>query len=309
MWHPLGAAGATRDVVNARVTEGARVVISGPPVYPSATGERITSDFVWQPVDSATTDRALELLAGFGAGHVKMRYVMTWNSGASFVRRAHWYGLSVSGHCAHALPVVLAGIDGHEHLDGQCGEWEFGLRDDIVALYRAARVAATPVIDYHAETVRTARGTSRIHAPDVEPFMAPTLRIDALVPPLPPLLQRIERRARRSTETTRRTHDAGVQIAAGTDQHAHPGGMPRELEALVEAGFSTRAALRAATLDAAAVIGAQNQVGRIAPGYLRDLVLLEANPLTDIRNVSRIRAVIMGGWIADRDKLRVPPKN
>ena len=307
MWQPLGDAAAERDAVDAGVANGARVVVSGPPFYPSPTGESLTSDFVWIPVDSATGERGLAMLAGFGAGHLKMRYVQTWNGGASLVRQAHRHGLRVSGHCAHGLPLVMAGVDGHEHLDGQCGDWEFGVHDDLVQLYRAAGVAVTPVIDYHAESARTARDTSRIHAPDVEPFLTPSLRLSALLPPTPGLLARIESRARRARQTTRAMHAAGVRIALGTDEPAYPGGVHRELEELVASGLSPRDALRAATVDAAAVIGASGQIGRLAPGYLADLVLLDGDPLSDIRNTRRIWAVVQGGRVVDRDGLRRGP--
>lgn len=302
MWAPLADAAAARDAVAAGVVDGARLVVSGPPFYPSPTGESLTGDFVWIPVDSATSERGLAMLAAFGAGHVKMRYVQTWNGGASLVRQAHRRGLRVSGHCAHGLPLAMAGIDGHEHLDGQCGDWEFGIRDDLAQLYRAAGIAVTPVIDYHAETVRTARDTSRIHAADVAPFLTPSLRLDALGSLRQ--VSRIEGRARRARYSTAVMHAAGTRIALGTDEPMYPGGVHRELEELVAAGLSPRGALRAATLDAAAVIGASDQIGRLAPGYLADLVLLDGDPLLDIRNSRRIWAVIQGGRIVDRERLR-----
>jgi imidazolonepropionase-like amidohydrolase len=303
MWHPLGEAAAARDAVNARATEGARVVVSGPPVYPTPTGEPVTNDFLWIAVDSTTAERGATLLAAFGAGHLKMRYVQSWSGAPRLIEAAHRHGLSVSGHCAHGLAVVAAGIDGQEHLDGQCGDWEFGVRDDIVQLYRAAGVAVTPVIDFHDETVRSARDTSRTHTPDVEPFVTPALRLDALRS-LPPAAQlRIEGRARRARETTRRMFEGGVRIGLGSDAHMYPGGVARELEALVAAGLTPRDALRAATVDAATIAGA-DQVGRIAPGLLADLVLLDGDPLQDIGNVRKIWQVIQGGWIVDRERLR-----
>jgi hypothetical protein len=50
--------------------QGARIVVSGPPFYPAPTTDAVTSDFLWIAVDSATTDRGLEMLRAFGAGHV-----------------------------------------------------------------------------------------------------------------------------------------------------------------------------------------------------------------------------------------------
>jgi len=64
---------------------------------------------------------------------------------------------------------------------------------------------------------------------------------------------------------------------------------------LVEAGLSTAAALHAATIAAAQMIGAGKELGLIAPGYHADLVVLDADPLADIRNVRRISRVMKAG--------------
>jgi len=82
-----------------------------------------------------------------------------------------------------------------------------------------------------------------------------------------------------------------------------PGGVPRELEALVAAGLSPLEALRAATSNAAAVLGLERELGKLEPGFRADLVLLDANPIADIRNVRRIFAVIQDGNVIDRTTL------
>jgi imidazolonepropionase-like amidohydrolase/Tol biopolymer transport system component len=305
MWHPLAEAAAYRDAVAAGAVAGARIVVSGPPVYPFPTGVPFTSDFLWIPVDSATTDRGLTLLDAFGAGHVKMRYVQSWSGGAAFVRAAHARGLAVGGHCAHALPVVLAGIDTHEHLDGQCGELEFGVRDDLVQIYRAAGVTVVPVIDLHFEAARTARDTTRLHAAGVAPFMTPGLRMGLLREPEPAAMARLAARGARARYATRAMHTAGVRIAAGADASMFPGGIHRELEALVEAGLSPAAVLRAATRDAAAVLGVDRDIGRLERGFRADILIVDGDPLADIRATRRIWAVVQDGRPIDRDALRV----
>jgi imidazolonepropionase-like amidohydrolase len=75
-----------------------------------------------------------------------------------------------------------------------------------------------------------------------------------------------------------------------------------ELAHFVEAGLSPAETLRLATQGAAAAVGAED-LGTIAPGKLADLVLLEANPLENIRNTETIWRVIKGGWLFDPDQL------
>jgi imidazolonepropionase-like amidohydrolase len=72
-----------------------------------------------------------------------------------------------------------------------------------------------------------------------------------------------------------------------------------ELELMVKAGLTPLQALRSATVNPARVVCLADSLGTITVGKLADLVLLEANPLTDIRTTQRIRAVISDGSTAE----------
>jgi hypothetical protein len=76
-----------------------------------------------------------------------------------------------------------------------------------------------------------------------------------------------------------------------------------ELVEFVRAGLTPAQALRTATLDPARFLHATDSLGTVQPGKRADLVLLDANPLVDIRNTTRIRAVVVNGKVLDRDKL------
>jgi imidazolonepropionase-like amidohydrolase len=77
-----------------------------------------------------------------------------------------------------------------------------------------------------------------------------------------------------------------------------------ELEHLVEAGLKPLEALRVATAEAAAAVGAEAHLGKVVPGMLADIVLLEADPLENIRNSQAIWRVIRSGWVFDPKELR-----
>ncbi|HET6646978.1 MAG TPA: amidohydrolase family protein [Pyrinomonadaceae bacterium] len=91
----------------------------------------------------------------------------------------------------------------------------------------------------------------------------------------------------------------GVGILAGTDDanpYAMVGfGLHDELAMLVDAGLTPIQALQAATLNPAKFFDKLDSLGTIEKGKLADLVLLDANPLTDIRNTKRISAVVVNG--------------
>jgi hypothetical protein len=92
---------------------------------------------------------------------------------------------------------------------------------------------------------------------------------------------------------------AGVRIMAGTDDAR----IQDELELLVEAGLTPAEALRSATIEPAQYLDASDSLGTVEPGKLADLVLLDANPLTDIRNTGKIAAVVWGGKYLSKSRL------
>ncbi len=100
---------------------------------------------------------------------------------------------------------------------------------------------------------------------------------------------------------------AGVPILAGTDTTApyvFPGSsLHEELALLVQAGLTPMQALQAATERPAKFLGKLQTQGTIQQGKIADLLLLDANPLEDIHNTEKIRAVILRGKLLDRNFL------
>ena len=127
-----------------------------------------------------------------------------------------------------------------------------------------------------------------------------TRELQSILRPIPPL----------ELENVRLANKAGVVLLAATDVDI-PMGVPglslhEELVRLVEAGLTQLEALQAATLNPARVLGLADSLGRIEPGKLADLVLLDANPLENIRNTQKIGAVVADGQLyrrADLDRL------
>ena len=102
-----------------------------------------------------------------------------------------------------------------------------------------------------------------------------------------------------------RLNQAGVPILAGSDcpnPFVYPGfSLHDELGLLVHAGLTPAEALRTATINPARFLGLTDSLGVVATGKVADLVLLDGNPLVDIANTKRIRAVIQGGrWMNRR---------
>jgi len=121
-------------------------------------------------------------------------------------------------------------------------------------------------------------------------------------------LQKVE--AARDVELVRAMHDAGLQFLAGSDgpdPYVFPGfSLHDELEWLVKSGLTPAEALQTATLKPAEFMGKADRYGAIEAGRVADLVLLDGNPLEDIRNTRKIAGVVLSGTYysgADVDKI------
>jgi len=115
----------------------------------------------------------------------------------------------------------------------------------------------------------------------------------------------------RALELTRRLHEAGVALTAGTDANnpwVPPGpSFHRELELLVAAGIPAAEVLVIATRNGAAALGVLGDRGTIEPGKRADLVLLAADPSRDIRATRRIEWVMREGRVYRPDELLPSP--
>lgn len=107
-------------------------------------------------------------------------------------------------------------------------------------------------------------------------------------------------------EVVRMAGRAGVVIVTGSDIAAEriPGFTPQdELVFLVDAGLTPMQALQAATINSATVTNRSKELGSVSAGKFADLVLLNADPLADIHNASKIEAVIANGKLFRRAAL------
>jgi len=180
-----------------------------------------------------------------------------------------------------------------------------------VAAYLRNGMAETPsLVGYHhfvnAREVLSDEASMRLVPPAIRRNWEAMLKSEdvrtaqSILEPIVPL----------QAANTRLLNDAGVVLLAATDVGIPalvPGiSLHQELALLVDAGLTPLQALQAATLNPARILGMADSLGTIEPGKLADLVLLEANPLTNIGNTFRIRAVVADGRLyrrADLDRL------
>jgi imidazolonepropionase-like amidohydrolase len=94
-------------------------------------------------------------------------------------------------------------------------------------------------------------------------------------------------------------HDKGITIVAGTDMGFPGYSVPRELELYVQAGLTPLEALQTATIIPAQVMNMDKQSGSVKAGKQADLLILDADPLSDISNTRKVWKVIKEGQVYD----------
>lgn len=220
----------------------------------------------------------IKLMATGGAatpGQDVMASQLTVEELAAAVETAHAMGRTTATHCHGTGGIknsVLAGIDSIEH-----GTY----LDEETAGMMAERGTALVLT----------LGVSNPDMRDIPPAaQAEAKRLEGVLPAL----------RERSAEAIRIARAMGVFIGSGSDAGGNPlaphdFSMARELELLVENGFSPLEALTIATCNNARVLRWEKDLGTLEPGKLADFVVLGADPLADISNVRAVEAVYKGG--------------
>jgi hypothetical protein len=297
----IGPLAARSAAIAAGEAPGPRVGYGGLQLYTDWAYDTEDGQGVEPEADPDHARRVVELAWLFGSQHIKTRTFRRWDINARLVAEAHRRGMRATGHCAHQLPLVAAGMDAKEHT-GFCAPRGDGLiYDDLVQLYRAAGIGVVPTIVYSAFAVRL-NGNPELLDGDAElaPFLPPRSSFNWMLQLKGARLEQFEHFARSARQATPKLARAGVTIGTGSDIWQIPTGVHMELEELVAAGLSPLQAIHAATGAAARILGAERDLGTIELAKLADLVILDADPTADIRNTRRIWAVLQEGRVVDR---------
>jgi imidazolonepropionase-like amidohydrolase len=316
-----------------RVYAAGAMIDSRPATYPDAIGVSSESE----------ARKGVDRLVSAGADFIKVYTRVDPPLLRAIVDEARAFNLGVSGHLGmtDAVAAAKAGIASIEHLTGIPEAASPKPAALFTAHYRGFfpgwtaferswagldSAALTRVAVRLADSKITLIPTLVLHETLSRLDEAATLRDPALqdVPPaqqatwdVPGLMSRAGwtpadfdafRQSRANQDLfVRLFAAAGGRLAAGTDaanQLLVPGYTEhREMELLVRAGLTPREALRAATRNAAVLLGIDS-LGLLAPGKVADLLVLSKDPLVDIRNTRAIAGVMAQGYLLDPDSIR-----
>lgn len=289
-----------RDGIEAGLFSGPRIVLGGVQFWGAGT---LTGAGGYQVSGDSAIARAIDLMAAFRPDYLKTRLFDDWSGAAKLVEAAHGQGWPVSGHIALPLPLIAAGIDGMEHLGPSGFRTDEIVYDDQIQLFRHAGVWVVPTTVGYSSVPMIYEDPGLFEDPETASFTTPFLKWWAFR--MPPGAGRAYGRFADFTRVSAgKLFQAGVTLAAGTDAPVLPWAMHTEMEELVAIGLSPLEAIRAGTQTAADILGAGSEVGSIEEGKWADLIILNEDPLEDIRNTRAIWKVIKAGSVVDRASLR-----
>lgn len=272
---------AMRDLINNGMMTGPRMFVSGYGLFITRGG---------RGGGPGTADGVAEVLkvvrqqVGAGADVIKMYgstgsgqdvsgdQTFTYEEMKAAVDAAHALGKRIAIHTygpTGARDAVHAGADSVEHATD--------MDDATIAEMARKRIFYVPTIDhnrYYVDNAQMLRYPAGATGP-LNNFIA------------------------RNLETAKKAFRAGVRFAMGSDAvYTMFGENTRELAWFVKAGMTPEQALKTATVDAAELMGIEDRLGRLKPGYLADIAAVEGNPLEDVDvAIKKVRWVMKAGAV------------
>lgn len=314
-----------RDVAAGRLV-GPRMVVSGPYLV----GRALPPEFGLQHfvvTDSASAVRGVDTLAALGVDFIKVHNRIPPAASRVIAAEAARRHLIVAGHVAlptTPLQAAQRGQRSQEHLYAFLNEcspadsavvaggesWQRFVMGECTSRSQApvySALAATGMWVTPTLIVQVALGemrltivpgdsTAQFYSDALVNRIAMEMEIPAVVPA--PVKAAGALLFRKRIAMVGALQKAGVRLLGGTDSPLAAGGPGKalvgELQLLVKAGLTPREALRTVTTEPARYF-ARDSIGGIAPGRVADLLILDADPLVDIRNVARLAVVVANG--------------
>lgn len=323
-----------REEISAGTLIGPRIVFSGPmldgpkPRFPSSIA-------ITTPEDGR---RAVDDLKRRGADFIKLQSLIPREAVFAIADEARQQGITFVGHVPDAVRASEASNAGQKSFEHLIGIFEGSspLEDEFLkgpkteskflSTYDPTRAAALFALlaknqTWQCPTLVWERGGNLIEerdlAHDARAKYVPAYWKDVTWKRFTDQVEHDfntddlatrKRFVEKELEVVRAMHRAGIPFLAGTDTppgvYIFPGfSLHEELQRFVAAGFTPMEALQTATRNPAKFLGMEDRLGTIEKGKLADLILLDANPLEDIRNTQRIAAVIVNGRYLPRAEL------
>lgn len=298
---------ADRDAVERLHALGPRWLLAG---LIDAGGARAFGHVTAETPDEGRAAVARYHAAGFQ--QIKLYTYVAPDVVTAIAAEAHRLGMTVTGHVPQALTTMAgieAGMDQINHLNFVTSMLRTpGAGGTLDLQSDTAKHAIQFLLDHHTVVDPTASWgemASHSHEVDVASFepgilMAPAV-LDAKFRGMTNAMsaEQMHTRMAQTLAVIGALHRAGVPIVAGSDTGLVGYGLHREIELYVEAGMTPLEAIQSATIVPARAMGLDRDSGTVEAGKRADLILVDGDPLQDIKVLRRVTRVIANGRMYD----------
>jgi imidazolonepropionase-like amidohydrolase len=218
---------------------------------------------------------------------------------------AHRLGMTVTGHVPNGMTIEQAAAAGMDHIAhlpirGEAATTEV---KQTVAFLRERGTVVDPTQSWNELLGHAAGSPVALFQPGILKVPPPLNRLFSNAGTADIDAETARSRLERGLRIVKALADAGVPIVAGTDEGVPGHSLHREIELYVEAGLTPMQALQAATIVPARAMKLDAELGTIERGKRADMVVLNGNPLEQIRNIRTVRWTIVGGRVYDAPAL------
>jgi len=287
---------AVRDAVASGQGLGPRMLLAGLIDGPGSRGLGVTR--------AATPEEGRAWVNRYhdaGFDQIKIYSSVALNVLRAITAEAHRLGMTVTGHVPDSMTAFTAldaGLDQIDHAEyvGVAASQDPG---EVIAELKRHRTVIDPTLALYELLARPLNQPIDAFEPGIRKVAR------ELEAPLNGFGSPVDTAARQrarlndSLALVGRLHRAGIPIVAGTDQSVPGHSLHREIELYVQAGMSPFDALSAATVVPARVMKKLADSGTIEKGKRGDLIVLDGNPLDDVRMTRRIHRVVTNGRVFD----------
>jgi imidazolonepropionase-like amidohydrolase len=289
---------AQRDALETGDAIGPRLLLAG---LVDAGGEKAFGHIIAETPEAGRAVVRRYHAAGFQ--QIKLYTFLTPEVVRAIAEEAHRLGMTVTGHVPRALTTIQgieAGMDQINHLSY------------VTTAIRDNAGAIDFLKDHHTVVDPTsAWGEMATHAKsvDVASFEPGILRapfvLDRKYRGMSGTLTPDQMRDRlaQNLSTIAALHKAGIPIVPGSDTSLIGHSLHREIELYVEAGMTPLEAIQSATIVSARAMKLESEVGTVERGKRADLIVVDGDPLVDIRNLRKVSRVITKGRVFDPARL------
>jgi imidazolonepropionase-like amidohydrolase len=229
---------------------------------------------------------------------------------------AHRLGLTVTGHIPEGMNILQAidsGMDMVNHVQyvysvlkkTKTGaiDWNDSANSKIISQLQQSKVVIDPTIGVYEMVFRSTDEDITVMEPAFRTLPLPLQSLFEHTGFPPERAKTLKPRFDAMSSLVKVLHDKGITIVAGTDMGFPGYSVFRELELYVAAGLSPLEAIKTATIVPAKVMKVDAMSGSIAERKNADLIIVDGNPLENIRNIRNVKLVIKDGVVYDPAEL------